>query len=80
MTPRFLDFSGATRVRSRSSYSTMIGEGLADLIRTLGPDMHVLIVGPIPELKRPIGNCLQRAQLTGQPRESCTIRRSEVEA
>jgi peptidoglycan/LPS O-acetylase OafA/YrhL len=67
------------RVRSRSSYSTMMGEGLADLIRTLGPDMHVLIVGPIPELERPIGNCLQRAQLTGQPRKSCTIKRSEVE-
>ena len=39
----------------------------------------MLIVGPAPELKRPIEDCLQRAQLTGQPQESCAVRRSDVE-
>ena len=39
----------------------------------------MLIVGPVPELKHPIENCLQRAQLTGQPQKSCAVKRSDVE-
>jgi hypothetical protein len=52
---------------------------LSDLITTLGPTRRVLIVGQTPELKHPIENCLQRAQLTGQPKESCAIKRRDVE-
>jgi peptidoglycan/LPS O-acetylase OafA/YrhL len=61
-------------------YSTTVGEGLADLIATLGPDRRVLIVGSAPELKHPALNCLQRVQLTGQPQQSCTVKRADVEA
>ena len=64
--------------RSRD-YSTILGEGLADFITALGPSRRVLIVGPAPELKHPLENCLQRAQLTGQPQESCAVRRIDVE-
>jgi peptidoglycan/LPS O-acetylase OafA/YrhL len=64
--------------RSRD-YATMMGEGLADFIAALGPNRRVLIVGPAPELKHPIGDCLQRAQLTGQPPQSCAVRRADVE-
>jgi peptidoglycan/LPS O-acetylase OafA/YrhL len=60
-------------------YATMVGDGLADFITALGPGRRVLIVGPVPELRHPIENCLQRAELTGQPRESCAVRRSDVE-
>ena len=63
----------------RRDFSTIVGDGLTDLITTLGPSRRVLIVGPTPELKHPIENCLQRAQLTGQPKESCAIKRSDVE-
>ena len=63
----------------RRDFSTIVGDGLTDLITTLGPSRRVLIVGPTPELKHPIENCLQRAQLTGQPQESCAIKRSDVE-
>jgi peptidoglycan/LPS O-acetylase OafA/YrhL len=63
----------------RRDFSTIVGHGLTDLITTLGPTRRVLIVGPTPELKHPIENCLQRAQLTGQPNESCAIKRSDVE-
>jgi peptidoglycan/LPS O-acetylase OafA/YrhL len=64
--------------RSRD-YSTILGEGLADFIAALGPSRRVLIVGPAPELKHPLENCLLRAQLTGQPQESCAVRRIDVE-
>ncbi len=66
----------------RDAAATMrpsMGEGLADFITALGPDRRVLIVGPAPELKHPIENCLQRAQLTGQPPQSCAVRRADVE-
>ena len=63
----------------RRDYSTIVGDGLTDLITTLGPSRRVLIVGPTPELKHPIENCLQRAQLTGQSKESCAIKRNDVE-
>jgi hypothetical protein len=63
----------------RRDFATIVGDGLTDLITTLGPGRRVLIVGPTPELKHPIENCLQRAQLTGQPKESCAIKRSDVE-
>src|SRR5262249_15345011 len=53
--------------------------GLADFIAALGPSVRVLIVGPGPELKHPLEDCLQRAQMTGQPRESCAVRRADVE-
>jgi peptidoglycan/LPS O-acetylase OafA/YrhL len=62
-----------------SDFATIAGEGLADFIATLGEKRRVLIVGPAPELKAPIENCLQRAQLTGQPRESCAVKRADVE-
>jgi peptidoglycan/LPS O-acetylase OafA/YrhL len=64
--------------RSRD-YATMMGEGLADFITALGSGRRVLIVGPGPELKHPVENCLMRAQLTGQPRESCAVKRADVE-
>ncbi len=63
----------------RRGFSTIVDNGLADLISTLGSGRRVLIVGPAPELKHPIENCLQRTQLTGQPKESCAIKRSDVE-
>ena len=63
----------------RRDFSTIVGDGLTDLITTLGASRRVLVVGPTPELKHPIENCLQRAQLTGQPKESCAIKRSDVE-
>jgi hypothetical protein len=63
----------------RRDFSTFVGDGLTDLITTLGPHRRVLIVGPTPELEHPIENCLLRAQLTGQPKESCAVRRSDVE-
>jgi hypothetical protein len=62
-----------------SRFPEIAGEGLADFVATLGGTRRVLIVGPVPELKAPIENCLQRAQLTGQPRESCAVRRADVE-
>jgi peptidoglycan/LPS O-acetylase OafA/YrhL len=60
-------------------FATMVGEGLADFITALGGSRRVLIVGPAPELKASLVNCLQRAQLTGQPQESCAVRRADVE-
>ena len=64
--------AAATFQRSSATAST-------DFITTLGPSRRVLIVGPTPELKHPLENCLQRAQLTGQPQESCAVKRSDVE-
>jgi peptidoglycan/LPS O-acetylase OafA/YrhL len=63
----------------RRDFATIVGDGLTDMITTLGPSRRVLIVGPTPELKHPIQDCLQRAQLTGQTKESCAIKRSDVE-
>lgn len=60
-------------------YATIVGQSLGDFITALGPSRRVLIVGPAPELRHPIENCLQRAQLTGQPQESCAVKRSDVE-
>ena len=60
-------------------FATIVGQGLADFIAALGPSRRVLIVGPVPELKHSVRDCLQRAQLTGQPRESCAVRHSDVE-
>ena len=71
--------SGPRPMGRRRDFSTIVGDGLTDLITTLGPSRRVLIVGPTPELKHPIENCLQRAQLTGQPPEVCAIKRSAVE-
>ena len=67
------------RAGAAAIIATIVGEGLADFITALGPSRRVLIVGPAPELKHPLENCLQRAQLTGQPQESCAIKRSDVE-
>src|SRR5258706_7987393 len=63
----------------RRDFATIVEDGLTDLITTLGPSRRVLIVGPTPELKHPIENCLPRAQPPGQPKESCAIKRSDVE-
>jgi peptidoglycan/LPS O-acetylase OafA/YrhL len=60
-------------------FATIVGEGLAGFITALGSNRRVLIVGPVPELKHPVESCLQRAQLTGQPPQSCAVRRSDVE-
>jgi hypothetical protein len=48
-------------------------------LTVLSPHLRVLIIGPVPELKHPIANCLLRAQMTAHSSESCAIDRSEVE-
>jgi peptidoglycan/LPS O-acetylase OafA/YrhL len=62
-----------------TDFATMAGEGLSDFVAALRPNTRVLLVGPVPELKVPIEDCLYRAQLTGQPKDSCAIKRADVE-
>jgi hypothetical protein len=60
-------------------HTAMLATGLTDLMTSLTPERRLLIVGPVPELKHPVENCLKRAQLTGQPPQSCAVARTEVE-
>jgi len=65
--------------RPGSSYSDMLASGLREMLTALSPRRRVLIVGPVPELRHSAVDCLMRAQLNGQPRESCAPDRAEVE-
>jgi hypothetical protein len=64
---------------SGSGYETLLGTGLETMIATLGPQRRVLVVGPVPELKRATENCLMRTQLNGEPPENCAMKRADVE-
>ncbi|MGP0090118.1 MAG: acyltransferase family protein [Xanthobacteraceae bacterium] len=65
--------------RPRNDYADMLRGGLADLLTMLSPRRRLLVMGPVPELRRPIANCLLRAQMNGQSRDSCALDRSDVE-
>jgi peptidoglycan/LPS O-acetylase OafA/YrhL len=65
--------------RSGSSFDTLLYTGLETLIATIGPKRRVLLVGPVPELRRPAVHCLMRVQLNGEPPENCAMERAEVE-
>jgi peptidoglycan/LPS O-acetylase OafA/YrhL len=66
--------------RSESDYLGMLEGSLGELLTALSPSRRLLVIGPTPELKRPVANCLWRAQMNGQPRDSCALDRSDVES
>ena len=65
--------------RPESDYASKLGGGLGETLKALSPGRRVLILAPVPELRHPAVGCLQRAQISGQSRESCAISRDAVE-
>jgi peptidoglycan/LPS O-acetylase OafA/YrhL len=65
--------------RASSGYVDILDRGLTDMLIAISPAQRVLIVGPVPELEHPPADCLMRAQISGEPRESCLLDRSKVE-
>lgn len=65
--------------RPRGTYADMLGGGLSDMLKALSPQRRVLIVAPVPEFRHPTVGCLQRAQISGQSRETCALDRRAVE-
>jgi hypothetical protein len=49
------------------------------MLKAISPSHRVLIVGPVPELEHPPADCLMRAKLSREPRESCLLDRRKVE-
>jgi peptidoglycan/LPS O-acetylase OafA/YrhL len=64
---------------SGSGFENLLGTGLEAMIASLGPKRRVLVVGPVPELRRSAENCLMRAQLNGEAPENCAMKRADVE-
>jgi peptidoglycan/LPS O-acetylase OafA/YrhL len=65
--------------RASSGYADILDRGLTDMLKAISPSHRVLIVGPVPELEHPPADCLMRAKLSGEPRESCLLDRRKVE-
>ncbi len=65
--------------RASSGYVDILDRGLTDMLKAISPAHRVLIVGPVPELEHPPADCLMRAQISREPRESCLLDRHKVE-
>jgi hypothetical protein len=61
-----------------SGYAAFLRTGLTDLMTAVTMP-HILLVAPVPEFKHLTSDCLQRAQLTGQPAKACAMSRTDVD-
>lgn len=64
--------------RTPDSYAEILRSSLRDTLKALSP-RRVLIVAPTPELRHAAVNCLMRAQISKQPRETCAADRATAE-
>jgi peptidoglycan/LPS O-acetylase OafA/YrhL len=65
--------------RSGRDFETKLTAGVSDLIATLTSERRVLVVAPVPELRRSPEDCLLRARLNGLASDSCLFDRADVE-
>jgi peptidoglycan/LPS O-acetylase OafA/YrhL len=64
--------------RTSGGYAEILRSSLRDTLKALSP-RRVLIVAPAPELRHAAVNCLMRAQISAQPRETCAADRVTAE-